>query len=85
MRGGTRSRRTWLSSPIALVVSLLPATALAQLPNRATVSKTSKTQIVMLGTGTPGFDIDRSGPATAIVVKGALAAATVTMLLRARS
>src|SRR5262249_56073437 len=27
-----------------------------------------KTQVVMLGTGTPGWDPDRSGPATAIVV-----------------
>jgi len=29
------------------------------------------TQVVMLGTGTPGPDPDRSGPATAIVVNGA--------------
>ena len=28
----------------------------------------TKTQVVMLGTGTPGWDPDRSGPATAIVV-----------------
>ena len=28
------------------------------------------TQIVLLGTGTPGWDPDRSGPATAIVVNG---------------
>jgi ribonuclease BN (tRNA processing enzyme) len=35
-------------------------------------NKTSppKTQVVMLGTGTPGWDPDRSGPATAIVVNG---------------
>ena len=30
----------------------------------------SATQIVMLGTGTPGPDPDRSGPATAVVVNG---------------
>jgi ribonuclease BN (tRNA processing enzyme) len=53
-----------------VLASLLSATALAQRPNRAPVSNTSKTQIVMLGTGTPGFDINRSGPATAIVVNG---------------
>jgi hypothetical protein len=29
-----------------------------------------RTKIVMLGTGTPGPDPDRSGPATAIVVNG---------------
>jgi ribonuclease BN (tRNA processing enzyme) len=59
-------RRIWL----VLLVLLLPATPFAQVPNRAPVSKTSKTQVVMLGTGTPGFDIARSGPATAIVVNG---------------
>src|SRR5688572_10104769 len=31
---------------------------------------TSKTRIVLLGTGTPSPDPDRSGPATAIVVNG---------------
>ena len=70
MRARTRWRRTWLYSPIVLLASLLSATALAQPPNSAAVSKTSKTQVVMLGTGTPGFDIARSGPATAIVVNG---------------
>ena len=30
----------------------------------------SRTQIVLLGTGTPGADPDRSGPATAVVVDG---------------
>ena len=32
--------------------------------------KPSGTQVVLLGTGTPGIDPDRSGPATAIVVNG---------------
>jgi hypothetical protein len=31
---------------------------------------TSKTRIVLLGTGTPSPDPERSGPATAIVVSG---------------
>ncbi len=31
---------------------------------------TSRTQVVLLGTGTPPADPDRSGPATAIVVSG---------------
>jgi ribonuclease BN (tRNA processing enzyme) len=58
---------TILRSPIALVLSLLPLVALAQTADGPT---TSKTRVVMLGTGNPGFDIDRSGPATAIVVNG---------------
>ncbi|MFN2601443.1 MAG: MBL fold metallo-hydrolase [Gemmatimonadaceae bacterium] len=41
------------------VLALLPITAIAQ---------SSRTQIVMLGTGTPIPDPDRSGPATAIIV-----------------
>src|SRR6266567_9282646 len=39
--------------------SVVPTTAIAQ---------SSRTQIVMLGTGTPIPDPDRSGPATAIIV-----------------
>ena len=49
---------TSLRSLIA-IMALLPALAVAQSP---------RTQIVMLGTGTPIPDPDRSGPATAIVV-----------------
>src|ERR1700693_3412087 len=49
---------TSLRSLIAMM-ALLPALAVAQ---------SSRTQIVMLGTGTPIPDPDRSGPATAIVV-----------------
>jgi hypothetical protein len=70
MRTRSRWPRTWLYSPIVLLASLLPASALTQRPNPTPVSKTSKTQVVMLGTGMPGFDIARSGPATAIVVNG---------------
>lgn len=44
---------------LALILGFLPALAAAQ---------TARTQIVMLGTGTPIPDPDRSGPATAIVV-----------------
>lgn len=39
-------------------------------PASAQGAITSRTQIVLLGTGTPGADPDRSGPATAIVVDG---------------
>lgn len=37
-------------------------------PVSAQGTTTSRTQIVLLGTGTPGADPDRSGPSTAIVV-----------------
>jgi ribonuclease BN (tRNA processing enzyme) len=49
----------------ALLVLSLSSTALTQ-----GQEKGSSTQIVLLGTGTPGWDPDRSGPATAIVVNG---------------
>ena len=47
---------------------LIPATALAADPQQA--KSASKTQVVLLGTGNPPADPDRSGPATAIVVNG---------------
>src|SRR5262245_43116001 len=43
----------------------LSSTVLTQSQERA-----SPTQIVLLGTGTPGWDPNRSGPATAVVVNG---------------
>ncbi len=55
----------------ALVVTtgalLIAATAGAQRPKPPAVDKTT---VVMLGTGNPAIDPDRSGPATAIVVNG---------------
>lgn len=62
--------RALCRSPIGPLASLLTAASLAQRPDPAPIAKTSKTQVVMLGTGTPGFDIQRSGPAAAIVVDG---------------
>ena len=41
-----------------------------QLGHSVQAQSPSATQIVMLGTGTPGPDPDRSGPATAVVVNG---------------
>lgn len=52
---------------IALLLSLSPLMAFSQSENK---TSSPKTQIVMLGTGAPGWDPDRSGPATAIVVNG---------------
>jgi ribonuclease BN (tRNA processing enzyme) len=59
-----------LSGFLVLVLMMLLTTSLAagQQPQTAA---TSKTRIVLLGTGNPGPDPDRSGPATAIVVNDA--------------
>lgn len=65
----TQSRRyqTLPVLVISLLLLLLTVTAFPQSENK---TSSPKTQIVMLGTGTPGWDPDRSGPATAIVVNG---------------
>src|ERR1700757_2427174 len=53
----------------AIVCSaILTASLTAQ--QQAAPSPPSKTQVVLLGTGNPFPDPDRSGPATAIVVNG---------------
>ena len=49
---------------MVLLMGLLTNAASAQPMS----TSTPVTQVVMLGTGTPGPDPDRSGPATAIVV-----------------
>ena len=51
--------------PLAVALAVLSAgQALTQPPSPAT----TRTQVVLLGTGTPPADPDRSGPATAVVV-----------------
>src|SRR5437016_9183563 len=47
--------------------AIFAAPAAAQVPSS---SPPSKTQVVLLGTGNPFPDPDRSGPATAVVVNG---------------
>src|SRR5436190_1801906 len=56
-----------LSSAALTVLVLL---FLSAVPAAGQQPATSKTQIVLLGTGNPGPDPDRSGPATAIIVNG---------------
>ncbi len=51
-----------------LLLLLLLSGLTASPPPRSTAG--TGTQIVLLGTGTPGADPDRSGPATAVVVNG---------------
>jgi ribonuclease BN (tRNA processing enzyme) len=53
----------------AIVCSVILAASLAS-QQQASPGPPSKTQVVLLGTGNPFPDPDRSGPATAIVVNG---------------
>src|SRR5262245_25465508 len=53
--------------PVALALtSLAPTGTLARQPSPAATP--GRTQVVLLGTGNPPADPDRSGPATAVVV-----------------
>src|SRR5437870_6924868 len=64
-----RSDKTLLTAAtIILSLALLPAFVTAQ--QQQVSNTTSHTRIVLLGTGNPNADPDRSGPATAIVVNG---------------
>src|SRR3989442_15686177 len=56
---------------LSLRVVLLLVTAAAGLAQEKTASAGTGTQVVMLGTGTPLADPERSGPAAAGVVNGA--------------
>jgi len=67
MMAKIRPRKTTGAFIIALLSSLSP---LAASPQSGDKPPAPKTQIVLLGTGTPSPDPDRSGPATAIVVNG---------------
>ena len=52
------------------LASLLNFSTLAEAQEKPKDSPRTKTQVVLLGTGNPFRDPDRSGPATAIVVNG---------------
>jgi ribonuclease BN (tRNA processing enzyme) len=52
-------------SAVTLLFASLPA-----MMSSSQKSPSSTTQVVLLGTGTPGWDPDSSGPSTAIVVNG---------------
>src|SRR5438270_7607475 len=65
LRRGTLS---WLGG-FAIVWVAIFATSLAA-QQQSTRDSSTKTQVVLLGTGNPFPDPDRSGPATAIVVNG---------------
>ncbi len=59
-----------LSALVTVAVVLLTAGAAARHENPSAAQ--TGTQVVLLGTGTPPADPDRSGPATAVVVKRVL-------------
>jgi ribonuclease Z len=59
-----------LNPPAILVVALLLSGAVGAAGQQPQGAAPSKTQIVLLGTGNPEPNPDRSGPATAIVVNG---------------
>lgn len=53
-----------------MVVTVIVFTSVVAAAQERAAAKPSKTQVVLLGTGNPFPDPDRSGPATAIVVNG---------------
>ena len=59
-----RGRSVWLVAGIATVLHGWDPTR----PVTSQSTARSRTRVVLLGTGTPGADPDRSGPATAIIV-----------------
>ena len=66
-----RNRMTLRGSRLASAVAFALLAMLVAQPANGQPSATpaaSQTKVVLLGTGTPGIDPDRSGPATAIVV-----------------
>jgi ribonuclease BN (tRNA processing enzyme) len=62
------TKRALLNSLLVGLLALLPAAISHADGTVAGQNAPSKTQIVLLGTGTPNADPDRSGPAVAIVV-----------------
>src|SRR5215207_9173465 len=59
-----------MTSAIAAIVAIGALSAHALSTQTPAASAQPRTQVVMLGTGNPPADPDRSGPATAIVVDG---------------
>jgi len=60
------TRVLWYSALLLGVLVASPQQRASQLPNEPSIAK--RTRVVLLGTGTPVPDPDRSGPASAVVV-----------------
>ena len=67
MERASRRRRTVRACITGLLVLFLPPAGFPQSEKQTSVQNT---QVVLLGTGTPSPDPERSGPATAVVVNG---------------
>jgi ribonuclease BN (tRNA processing enzyme) len=67
MERASRRRRTVRACITGLLVLFLPPAVFPQSEKQTSVQNT---QVVLLGTGTPSPDPERSGPATAVVVNG---------------
>ena len=65
---GFRRLSATLAGLAALPMVFLPSTLTAE--RQPSSAASSQTQVVLLGTGNPPADPDRSGPATAVVVNG---------------
>jgi len=64
----SRNRILPFGFALVLLFSLPPATSRAQTPTPTPSASPARTQIVLLGTGNPAANPDRSGPSVAIVV-----------------
>lgn len=60
------SRALWYSALLPMALAVSPQQRISQPPKAPTT--TSRTRVVLLGTGTPVPDPDRSGPSTAVIV-----------------
>ncbi|HEY6642269.1 MBL fold metallo-hydrolase [Povalibacter sp.] len=69
MISSSNASRSFLQLPVVFVV-MAPLFAATSAGAQDAPPTQSKTQVVLLGTGSPPADPDRSGPATAVVVNG---------------
>jgi ribonuclease BN (tRNA processing enzyme) len=63
-------RGVTLAAVLGAVAGLWPEVRNEAAQSPPAAASSSRTRVVLLGTGTPGLDPDRSGPATAVVVNG---------------
>jgi ribonuclease BN (tRNA processing enzyme) len=68
MKLRSRILRTGLTISATLLLALPRSASLAQTPTPTPAAPQSHTQVVLLGTGNPAADPDRSGPSVAVVV-----------------
>ena len=74
-------RRIRTGGIAALVLALCGAPARSAVAVAAPPDSSRATHVVMLGTGTPNADPERSGPAVAVVAGKELGSTTLTLLV----